>query len=202
MNAYDKFKTVNIPEFLIKDNNITADEFFVIAKILSYNTQTVSIVDIDNDYGIKKENLVSVVNKKYLQIITNGPSILVSVLPLFEGVDSNNVAVSVPTAKIVNQTNDINNLFATNEEVVSAPVMSHDFIQRITILWNQTLNSAEITKLNTWISMGFLQSDIELAIQKAIFNNAKNFNYVETILLNNKTMEQSSTSVTRNVELY
>lgn len=200
MNAYDKFKTVNIPEFLIKDNNITADEFFVIAKILSYNTQTVSIVDIDNDYGIKKENLVSVVNKKYLQIITNGPSILVSVLPLFEDKTTTNVDVSVPTEKMVTPSNDFNNLFDTPE--VAAPVMSHDFIQRITILWNQTLNSAEITKLNNWISMGFLQSDIELAIQKAIFNNAKNFNYVETILLNNKTIEQSNTSVTRNVELY
>lgn len=185
MNVYDKYRVVNIPFSILIDSTVTDKEKVIIGKILSFNSQEVSIVEVFNQFGIKKEDIAPLVEKKKLKVVTKGIDIFINVTPIFEITENLN-----------------NQVVASNNVVSNNVIIDHQFIERITLIWNQTLNTLEIDKINEWLNSGITKQEIELAAQKAIFNNARNFAYVETILLNNRTKKESTISVTRNVELY
>lgn len=208
MSVYADYKVVNIPFKLLKDSRILDNELAVLVKILSYGVEFISIVELDRDFKIKKSDIAPLVDKNLLAVKTSGADILIDVNPLFAVSQQTSFTnkfqtneVTIPSVSSFDSS--INSVNAFDMPVQKpSNVVDYSFIERVSLIWNQALNSMEIEKLNTWLTMGISKADIELALQKAIFNNAKNFAYVETILLNNQTKQNSLNSITRNVELY
>lgn len=161
---------LNYPKY-----DITDQEYICITKLMTFDKLHVDFLIVLKEIPNVKPLISSLVTKKIVNIIDINGRMIIDFNPLY---------------KLFNE--DI------KTEVVEAGV-NREQLEKLTHLLGRNIKPNEINQINTWLNGGSTFTDIEDAFYETLSRGISNFNYVQKILENEKSVEvQNENPIKRN----
>lgn len=154
---------------------ISDQEYICITKLMTFDKLYVDFLIVLKEIPNVKPIISSLVTKKIVNIIDIDGRMVIDFNPLYQ-LFNEQVAVKASDATV-----------------------NREQIEKLTHLLGRNIKPNEINQINTWLKGGSTFSDIEEAFYETLSRGISNFNYVQKILENEKSVEvQSENPIKRN----
>lgn len=179
MNNYEKNMNIVIPRDILT-RELSDDVIVVLIKLFSYNSQYIKVMDVLSKLKITRDQLKLLDSLSLITIEEVNADLCINLSKYFE-----------------------NNLVEVKSNGV---VITADFSDRINFLLSRSLKPLEVEKIISWLTKGYDESQIELALQKTVLKGVDNLSYTETVLFNsdstNSGQKPTGNEVIRKVDIY